>query len=85
MSKNNVKVYISRREIGLYQQEKIRKDVVFFQRVIPYVRVAVISTLIFGMLIHYYNLNVSNLGKNYTKLFFLRLLDLEENNSYKEN
>ena len=31
MKKNNIKVYINRKEIGLYQSEKIKKDVIFFQ------------------------------------------------------
>lgn len=83
MTKNNVKIYISRKELGLYQQEKMRKDIVFFQKVIPYIRFGIMSGSIIGLLIYYYNEKFTTPDTNYCKKFFLNLLDLEENKSFK--
>ena len=85
MKKNNIKVYINRKEIGLYQSEKIKKDVIFFQKIIPYVRISVLGSLISGMLIYFYNLNLSDKKPNYAKMLFLKIIDLEENKSLKSN
>jgi hypothetical protein len=79
MTKNNVKIYITRKELGLYQHEKVRKDLVFFQSVIPYIRFAVISGSILGMVIYYYNVKFATEKTNFSKKFMLNLLDLEEN------
>ena len=66
MTKNNLKIYITRKELGLYSHEKMRKDFVFFQSVIPYIRFAVISGSILGMVIYYYNVNSLKYRYNYT-------------------
>jgi hypothetical protein len=79
MTKNNVKIYITRKELGLYQHEKMRKDLVFFQSVTPYIRFAMIGASLVGMMIYYYNVRFATEKTNFSKKFFLKLLDLEEN------
>jgi hypothetical protein len=82
MSKNNLKVYVSQQELGLYQNQKVRRDLIFFQKTTPYIRFVLLGSMMIGMGICYYNSQIEE-RENYFKKLYLNLLDLEENPNSK--
>lgn len=78
--KNSIKPYVSSQELMMYTENKIRKDLEFFKKTVPYVRFVLIggTFLSIGLTMAFYKLD----GRSNLKKLYLNILGMEENHSY---
>lgn len=70
------RIEVTQKELAYYQQQKILKDINFFESTVPYVTYFVIGVGFIFFSVYNYNL-VYNKNKNVWKNFWLTLMDLE--------